>query len=165
MNAKNLLAIALLLFVAASIVVLAVKSLREDPQAAQAGSQAAQAAQSPAADGVIAYYFHGKVRCPTCRSIEAYAHEAVNTGFTEQLGSGQIQWQVVNYEEPGNEHFATDYELIAPSVVLVRNTAGSPAKSKNLDRVWELVGDKVSFVEYVQQETRDFLAASGGNSG
>ena len=85
MSPKNAATAALLMFVAASIVVLTVKSLRIPPQnEASAGQTAAEgSAKEPArgtptpADGVIAYYMHGKVRCPTCVSIEEYAHEAV----------------------------------------------------------------------------------------
>ena len=93
---KNILSVGLLLFVAASIAVLVVKSLQQGPPAD---------AWSPPSDGVVAYYFHGKVRCVTCKSIEAFAHEAIQSGFAEQLGQRRIVWRVVNYEQPGNEHF------------------------------------------------------------
>jgi hypothetical protein len=138
----------LLLFVAASIVVLTVKSLRQGPQAAAAQQQR---------DRTIAYYFHGKVRCPTCESIEAYAHEAVSGGFAAELGDGRIDWQVVDFEQPGNEHFAKDFELAAPSVVLVEIRGGACKRWKNLPEVWELVGDKPAFVAFVQKEVRAFL--------
>ena len=149
MTSKSAITIALLLFVAASIVVLAVKSLRENPQTADA---------EPAfADEVIVYYFHGKIRCPKCRRIETYAHEAVRTGFAKQLAGGRLRGQVVDYELPENRHFATDFELAAPTVVLVEMSGGGRKQWKNLDRVWELVGDKEAFVEYVQQEMRAWL--------
>jgi hypothetical protein len=153
MTSKNVVTIALLLFVAASIVVLAVKSLRENPRTADP--------EPTLADGVIAYYFHGKIRCPTCRRIETYAHEAVRAGFAKQLAGGRLRWQVVDYELPENRHFATDYELAAPTVVLVETSGGGRKQWKNLDRVWELVGDKEAFVEYVRRETRAWLEDPG----
>ncbi len=165
MKPKNILTVGLLLFVAASVVVLAARSLRENPQAAGTDGQPEEAAPEhraadaspPLSEKVIAYYFHGNVRCPTCRSIEAYAREAVQSGFPEQLEDRRIEWRVVNYEQPGNEHFLTDYKLAFPTVILVEVSGGSQAKWKNLDRVWQLVGDKWAFVEYVQQETRSYL--------
>ena len=33
------------------------------------------------AESVVAFYFHGNVRCATCKKIEAYADEAVQQGF------------------------------------------------------------------------------------
>jgi hypothetical protein len=113
-------------------------------------------------DGLVAYYFHGETRCPTCRSIEAYAHEAIETGFANELTSGHIKWEVVNYEAPANEHFATDYEIVAPSIVLVRTTDGEATDWRNLSRVWDLVGEKEAFVEYVQAEAREMLNAPAG---
>lgn len=151
MSIKNACTIALLLFVAASIVVLTVNSLRPSPQTAAAEDQR---------DRLIAYYFHGKVRCPTCKNIEAYAHEAVAGGFAAELGDGQIEWKVVDFEQPENEHFAKDFELAAPSVVLVEMRGGARKRWKNLPEVWELVGDKPAFLAFVQKEVRTFLDES-----
>lgn len=162
MQPKNVVTIVLLLFVTASIIVIVVKSFRRSPKTADAanqpdGKQSAEAAEGKFTDGTIAYYFHGNMRCPTCRRIESYAHEAVQTGFAEELSSGRLQWQVVNYELPENGHFAADYELIAPTVVLVEISGGSRKQWKNLARVWELVGNKEAFLEYVQNGIQDYL--------
>ena len=156
MKPKNALTLALLLFVAASIVVLTVKSLRQNATASSdSGATAAQSDELPKLiDGVIAYYFHGNTRCVTCETIEAYAHEAIEKGFADELRSGRIQWRVVNYEQPQNTHFTTDYDLIAPTVVLVEMAEGKQKRWKNLVRVWELVGEKEAFVDYVQEQTR-----------
>ena len=151
MSIKNACTIALLLFVAASIVVLTVNSLRQGPQAA---------ATEDSRDRLIAYYFHGKVRCPTCMSIEAYAHEAVVKGFADEVKDGRIEWKVVDFEQPGSEHFAREFELAAPSVVLVEMRGGTRKNWKNLPEVWELVGDKPAFSEFVRKEVRAFLDQS-----
>jgi hypothetical protein len=153
-KSKTLVNIVLLGFIAVSVVVLAAKQFRRDASTAPAAAEAAV----PKGDTVIAYYFHGKTRCPTCQSIEAYAHEAVDGGFADQLKAGTLQWQVVNFDEPANEHFQKDYELAAPSVVLVRFQGGKQADWRNLPEVWELVGDKKAFVEFVTKSVREFLA-------
>jgi len=152
MKPKTVVTVVLLLFVAASVVVLAARSFGPKPQ--QGGPQ-------PPDDGVVAYYFHGNTRCPTCRSIEEYAHEAVQTGFAKELADGRLRWQVVNYEEPENEHFATDYELVAPTVLLAEIRGGSQIDWKNLPEVWELVGEKPAFIAFVQQNVRAMLEGSG----
>jgi hypothetical protein len=167
MKPKNLVAIGLLIFVAACIIVLTVKALRPSLPPVAATPAAAPGvgrpeAEEPVDDGVIAYYFHGNTRCPTCRAIESYARGAVQTGFAEQLESGRLTWRVVNYESPGNEHFATQYEIFAPTVVLVETRDGSRQRWKNLDRVWELVDDKDAFVQYVQSETETMLQGASG---
>jgi hypothetical protein len=168
MRPKNFATVVLLLFVAASMVVLAIKSLRSGPQAAEAENRAAEgkapagdAEPVPRSDGLIAYYFHGQVRCPTCESIEAYAREAVEGGFAEQLRSGRLRWRVVNYQQPGNEHFAQDYQLVAPSVVLVDIRGGVQKDWKDLPEVWQLASDKPAFIQFIQKEIREFLNGSG----
>jgi hypothetical protein len=151
MSIKKVFTFCLLLFVAASIVVLTVKSLRSNPQSS------AVIADPAVKDGVMVYYFHGNTRCPTCQNIETYAHEAIESGFADQLKSKQIVWQVINYETPGNEHFATEYEVVAPNVVLAMFKDGKQLKWKGLPEVWEHVGDKPIFVAFVQNSLRDFI--------
>jgi hypothetical protein len=110
-----------------------------------------------AADEFVAFYFHGNVRCATCRKIEAYARESIAQGFVDELDSGRLAWRVINIEEPGNEHFIEDFQLVTRSVVLVEYRAGEVVRWKNLDRVWQLVRDKERFVSYVQDGTKAFL--------
>ena len=169
MSLKQALTNSLLLFVAATCVVLIVKALPQTPQTQQAAASAAAAIggaplqkaggePTPALqDGVKVYYLHGNTRCPTCRTIESYAAEAVQTGFAEELDSGKIQWQVVNYESPGNEHYATDYEVAAPIVVVAKFSDGKQVAWKGLPEVWEHVGDKAAFFEFVETSLREFM--------
>ena len=109
-------------------------------------------------DALVIYYFHGNTRCPTCRKIENYSHEAVQTAFADELAQDRVQWRVTNYEQPENSHFATDYKIVSATVVLVRTVDGRVADWRNLTRVWELVGDRAALIEYVQHEARSMLA-------
>jgi hypothetical protein len=106
---------------------------------------------------VLAYYFHTTYRCASCRKIEAYAREAIETGFSDALSDGRLVWQVVNVETKGNEHFVEDYRLYTKSVVLVDQRSGREDEWKNLEMVWQLLGNKQKFMDYVQTETRDYL--------
>ena len=98
MNIKNVVTISLLIFVFASIVALTIKSLRVSPQSPTAsekqddGSLAnwTDSPDMPLQDGVKVYYFHSNTRCTNCLNIEAYAHEAVESGFADQLKNKQI---------------------------------------------------------------------------
>jgi len=115
---------------------------------------------STVADGVVAFYFHGNVRCATCKKIEAYADDAIHQGFAEALQNGALTWRVANVEETENRHFVEDFQLVTRSVVLAEYQDGKLVRWKNLDKVWQLVRSKDSFVEYVQDEARLFLGAS-----
>jgi len=106
---------------------------------------------------VIIYYFHGTSRCPTCLRIEAFAREALESGLGALLGSGKLEWRVVNVDKPENTHYAQDYALVSKSLVVAEVEYGRQKRWKNLQRIWELVGDKEAFLQYVQKEVKKYL--------
>ncbi len=161
---------ALLVFVLFSLGFLAVKESKRwatsDPVAAQersAGS-AVPTAERPApktqADKITAIYFHTTYRCETCRRIEAYSKEAIESGFARELANGRLEFRLVNVELPENQHFAQDYKLVTKSLVLIRTRDGKQVEWNNLGRIWELTGDHDGFVRYVQREVRAYLEKS-----
>ena len=159
MNLKKAANAVLLMFVAASLVVLVVKNLRQWLGSATPAGQSADDMPT-VSDGVIACYMHGEVRCAQCSRIEEYAGKAITKGFPEELKAKELYWCVVNYDAPGNEHWMTDYRLVGPSLVLVRMRAGSRTRWKSLPEAWQLVGDKPAFIEFVQENVRAFLDGS-----
>jgi hypothetical protein len=46
------------------------------------------------------------------------------------------------------------------AIVIVKIRDGEQTEWKNLDKIWELVGDKKVFVKYVQDEVAMYLGAS-----
>jgi hypothetical protein len=126
---------------------------------ASAGS-ADEAAAAPPEDGVVVYYFHGDVRCATCRKLEAYSEEAVRTGFAADLESGAMSYRAVNIDQEPNKHFLTDFQLTNKAVVVVEYAGGEPVRYENLSKVWQLVRSKEKFVGYVQEETRAFVGGA-----
>ncbi|MFH1799651.1 MAG: nitrophenyl compound nitroreductase subunit ArsF family protein [Candidatus Omnitrophota bacterium] len=115
-------------------------------------------AEEVSAGGVVtAYYFHGTFRCPTCKKLEQYAQEAIESNFKEALASGKLAFRVVNVESKGNEHFAKDYQLYTKSVILSLTKDGKEIRSKNLDKIWEYVRNKDRYENYVRDEVAAFL--------
>jgi len=175
MNAKAVATVALLLFVGVSAAYLVVDESRQRRTPAATHEPSAVEQDPPANIGgdaapttkemqhkVIAYYFHGNMRCTTCRKIEAYTEESLQGGFPEELKSGKLEWRVVNVEEPGNGHFVQEYNLSTRSVILADSWNGEQEQWKNLSRVWELVGDEQAFMAYIRGETADFLGGRDG---
>ena len=76
------------------------------------------AGENKPAGKVIAYYFHGSFRCVTCNNIERYAREAIETNFKDALASGNLEFEVINVENKGNERFSNDYQLYTKSLIL-----------------------------------------------
>jgi hypothetical protein len=106
---------------------------------------------------VIAYYFHGNVRCYTCRNIEQYSHDAVNNYFGKEIADGKLEFMPVNVDEADNRHYIQDYQLVTRSLVLSLVSGGKETKWKNLTDVWKLVRDKEKFFQYVKDEVELFL--------
>lgn len=114
-----------------------------------------------AAEKVIAYYFHGNARCPTCRKLEQYSREAIESNFKDELASGKLEFRAVNVDEAGNGHYVKKYDLYTKSLVLSKVDEGREVGSKNLDKIWELVRYKQKFFDYVTKEIRHFLFLEG----
>jgi hypothetical protein len=152
----------LAVLLAASLAVPFVVGERRRAEAATVPSEPAAAPVRPAAQAgspvkIIAYYFHVTIRCDTCRRIESYSREAVERGFGRELKEGTISWRPVNVQLLENRHFIQDYRLYTRSLVLVKVREGRQVEWRNLERVWDLVGNQAEFVKYVQSNVRAYL--------
>ena len=170
MQAKRIVGAGLLVFAAFSIGFMLARPPEKSnptPESAAAGEGADDIRLEPETVGeapaaakerqIIVYYFHGTRRCVTCKKLEAYSHEAVSSGFAEALADGTVQWRAVNVDEPANNHFIEDYQLDTKTVVLTKLEQGQQKGWKKLDKVWQLVGQKAVFVDYVQRELGEFM--------
>ncbi len=115
---------------------------------------------TPSGVRIVAYYFHVTMRCVTCRTIEQYSREAIEQGFREELTKGLIEWRPVNVQLAENRHYIQDYRLVTRSLVLVKMNGGKQIEWRNLDKVWDLVGKKSDFLNYVRTNVRTFLGRS-----
>lgn len=106
---------------------------------------------------VIVYYFHGTFRCPSCTKMQRYSQEAINNNFQDALKAGLLGFKTINIEEEGNEHFIDDYKLYTKSLILSLIQDKKEIKAKNLDKIWQFVGNKEKFLEYVTKEVRNFI--------
>lgn len=124
------------------------------------GSFATQGAgESKMSDGLMVYYLHGNTRCATCQALESWTHETVTSDFKEELASGKIKWEVVNYETPAGAHFVKEYEVVNPTVVLVRMENGKSSGGKQLDESFAYAGmnDRAALVDYLRNEIQSML--------
>ena len=168
MKIKSVVTAGLLLFVAVSLVYLAVRqsgsetTSDESTVASRDTTVGTDSSESAAEHQVIAYYFHGDKRCPTCLKIEDLSRRTLESGFYEELQDGRLQWQVVNFEEAGNEHYAEQFQLHTQTLILVDERRGRMSRWRNLDRVWELIHDEPAFEKYVQRMTRLYVEGFDG---
>ena len=160
MHPKRILTLVLSLLIVASVAAVVFKEIKSTPLPAEAPSSLSTPATGDVNHQVVAYYFHGALRCVTCQTIEAYTDKALRHAFTNELKNGELVWLPLNVQEPQHQHFIDDYQLITQSVVLVEMKNGNPGRWKNLKDVWTLVDDQEEFFAYIQNETCDFLAGA-----
>ncbi len=106
---------------------------------------------------VVATYFHNTARCYTCRTIEDRAKETMEATFAEEFASEKLVWRTVNMELPENEHYAADYQLVSPSLVLALMDGDREVRSAVLQDTWILIHKAARFEAYVIAETLGFL--------
>jgi len=124
-------------------------------------SPSAQAGEDAKGAHVVAYYFHGSFRCPTCHKLEQYSKEAIENNFKDAIASGRLEYKVVNVEDKPNEHYAAYYKLYTKSLILSLVRDGKEEKWINLDKIWEYVGNKKKFIDYVKAGVSGMLKETG----
>jgi hypothetical protein len=142
---RRILFTGLLLLVASAFANAAEKS------EAKPAAPAATTTNAPSVQ-VIAYYFHGTVRCETCQKIERQARAVIEQKFQPGLTAKRLVFKPVNYDLPENAHFLQDYKLPCPSLVLVRRKDGKDEQWKLLGETWQRVEDATKFNRYVEEE-------------
>lgn len=143
----------MLCFVFGSVAYMA---LREDGGANGGGGP--DPAELARAD-VAVYFFDADIRCSTCLAMEAYTKEVLETRFSAELASGSLVFYTLNMERPENEHHVDEFKLFAKSVVVVELEAGAAVRHVNLEKIWELAGDKPGYFAYLEANIREYLGA------
>jgi len=106
----------------------------------------------------ILYYFHRTVRCNECIAMELNSREVLNNAFEDEVASGALEYRVVNLDDPGNEQYASAFELSYSSLVLSdQDDAGNVLQWKNLDEAWEKSRDPDAFKIYLTDAVSAWL--------
>ena len=106
---------------------------------------------------IDAIYFHNTLRCHTCKTIEETAKEVLETEFSEEFAVGRMRWSAVNMER--QQHYVEEYDLVKPTLILVRSVGDEQTDWVALDETWTLIRSELRFADYVENETRGFLEA------
>ncbi len=171
MNSKKMISFLLLAFVAVSVV-LAVMKLNprsaatvNDGSAVKNGSGATELSAAGRVTGSLAdqlgsskftaVYFHAPHRCPTCKKIEAFAHEALQP----ELQANAIAWQVADYTSDTNAALVDQFKVFTSTVVLVEVVDGKVLRWKNLEEVWNHTSDQSEFSNFINRAWSEFKAS------
>jgi len=146
-----------------TLIVIALAGMMSATPLAEEGP-APEDAQAVPATRVVATYFHHTLRCQTCLNIEALARYAVTEERAADVDSGLLAWRSVDFDLEENAHFAEEYDLEAPTLVIAMQDGDETVRWVRLDKVWELYEDVEAFDRYVGNALEEYLdAASRGD--
>lgn len=106
---------------------------------------------------ILVYYFHPTMRCLTCRQIEFWSAQALETGFSEALAQGELIWQPLNLEDSQNQDLVKEFRIDGSTLIVAKLVTGKINRWKRLDQVWRLYSTPDLLMHYVQREVQDYL--------
>ena len=104
---------------------------------------------------IEAIYFHNTNRCVTCLKIEGDAKAIVEREFAEELAAGKLQWSAINMED--ERAYVSQYDLVSPSLVLIRKVGDEVVDWTTLTETWALVRSATRFASYIVDSFQAFL--------
>ena len=155
---KQVITAALLLFVGVSVFVAVADVAGWRQAASEEGAATGGQSEIPLLTDIdtktrfTAIYFHAKHRCPTCETIEAYAHDALSS----EIEQGNIAWKVVDYTAEENKPIVKQCEVFTSTVVLLDVQDGKVIRWKNLEDVWNYTSDKTAFTSFMNESWKTF---------
>ncbi|MEX0818999.1 MAG: nitrophenyl compound nitroreductase subunit ArsF family protein [Pirellulaceae bacterium] len=162
MNRKHLLTVGLLGFVALSLTVAVadvagwrrnMSSQSLAPSRSETpNSEALTSDSATTSPALTAIYFHAPHRCPTCKKIEKYTHEALQP----DIAGGQLAWEVLDYTSPENAEIVDQFQVLTSTVVLTETQAGQIVRWKNVEEVWDHTQDQAEFVAFMRDTWHGF---------
>ena len=128
----------------------------EADAAEETGESPAVASSSTEEPCVIeATYFHNTNRCVTCLKIEGDAQAIVEEVFAVELAAGRLRWVTINMED--ERAYISQYELVSPSLVLIRKVGDEVADWVLLEETWALVRSTTRYSAYIIDSFVTFL--------
>ena len=104
---------------------------------------------------IEATYFHNTNRCVTCLKIEGDAKAIVEAEFADQIASGKLRWSTINMED--ERAYISQYELVSPSLVLIRKVGDEVVEWITLEETWALVRSTTRYSTYIIDSFETFL--------
>lgn len=109
-------------------------------------------------EGLNVVCTHAAARCTTCLTVEKLTKESLDEYFPDELHSGEIVFQDLDYTHPDASQFAEKYNVATASVVLVLVRNGETIAEINLaNEVWKLHTDETAFKTMLKEQIESVL--------
>jgi hypothetical protein len=120
------------------------------------------AATTPAAvaNRVDFVYFHPKIRCSLCISVEILIKSFLEKNYGEELKSGKITFTSYSLEDKDNSAIVKKFKAYS-SQFFVNNVINGKDNIEHVEKVWmpEIYNDGVAFENYMKELVSKSLEA------
>ncbi len=105
---------------------------------------------SASVEKIEVYHFHGTNQCYSCKTVGAYAEETINTYYPNEIQSGKIVFNSINYDLLENKVIAMKYGVSGSSlwIGVYDSTGFHPEQNTN---VWYKINDKQDYMNYLKE--------------
>lgn len=117
-----------------------------------AGSEGTASAEALANDAKVqVYYFHGKMRCVTCVTLQEVAQEAIAENFANNK---DVAFHEIDFSQSANAALAEKYEVVFSSLIIADENGYKDITDQSFAMV---MGDPAGLKALIAAETNAFL--------
>lgn len=103
------------------------------------------------------YAFHGTRQCTTCKNMKSNTKEALNTYFSKELKSGEIEYFVIDVDAPENEAIAEKFEATGTALMVNTIKDGKEQISDWSEFAFDEANDPESFIPGIKERIEKAL--------
>ena len=103
------------------------------------------------------YFFYNDIYCSTCEKLENYALSTIQADYAGELSSGMLQWRTLDMRTSENKHYIEEFSLYSKSIVLVAFENQTITRFKNLEGIWDKVGEEMEYRSYIRENLKTFM--------
>jgi hypothetical protein len=102
------------------------------------------------------YYFHATNRCPTCTDIENTTSELLYSTYQNEIKSGKILFDVLDFEKPVNAELAKKFQAYGSTLILMK-PENYDSKKDLTGMAFSTINNKESYKEKLSEEIEAYL--------
>lgn len=138
-------------FAVVMIIILTVIASCSRPSA-----QTAEKKQEKQTTEIGVVYFHGSQRCLTCRAIEKFAKETVDSCFA---GNDSVKFKIVDITTPEGEKLADKYEIASSALFIIKEANGKTSYSDMTPFAFKNARKNIpAFRKGIENKVREYLS-------
>ncbi|TVQ13994.1 MAG: hypothetical protein EA361_08905 [Bacteroidetes bacterium] len=80
------------------------------------------------------YYFHNRMRCPSCIALEETAQKTIYTSYPGMIEQGSLTFHILSMDTPRNQWIAEKYQAFGPTLIVSK-------KNGQQEEIIDLTGD------------------------